>query len=58
MKIDNKASVQPVKLNFLTEKTVNKEDLTCLLCEDQFRDESFYVDFLADVHASIQNKMN
>ncbi len=55
---DNKGLVQPFRSYFLTEKTVLRDELTSLLCEDKYRDEPFYVDFLAEVHSIIQNKMS
>lgn len=58
MRTDNRGVVQPLRIFFINEKSVMKDELTNLLCEDQYRDEPFYVDYLADVHSKIQGKMN
>jgi len=58
MRTDNKGATQPLRIYFLNEKSIMKDELTSLLCEDQYRDELFYVDYLADIHSKIQNKMN
>lgn len=58
MRTDNKGVTQPLRIYFLNEKQVTKEEVATMLCEDHYKDESFYVDFLADVHQNIQNKMN
>jgi len=58
MRTDNKGVVQPLRIYYLNEKSVLKDELTNLLCEDQYRDEDFYVDFLAKVHSDIQSKLS
>lgn len=58
MRIENFGNWQPYRTFLYDEKSINKDDLVSLLCEDQYRDELFYVDFLADVHGQIQSKMN
>ncbi len=57
MRNDNDEITQPYRTFFLTEKTVFNDELRGLLCEDNFKDEQFYVDFLADVHGQIQANM-
>jgi len=58
MRTDNKGVVQPLRMYFLNEKTIHKDELINHLCEDQYRDETFYVDYLAEVHQNIQTKMH
>lgn len=58
LRSDNKGFVQPFRPYFLNEKTVMRDELASLLCEDKYRDESFYVDFLAEIHQTIQSKLN
>jgi hypothetical protein len=58
MRIDNGGIIQPVRTFFLTEKTINNDELKYLLCEDQYKDEQYYVDYLANIHSLIQNKMS
>lgn len=58
MRTDNKGSVQPVRIYYLNEKSIYKEELISLLVEDKYRDEPFYVDFLAEIHQNIQSKLN
>ena len=57
MRSDNDGVTQPYRTYLLNEKTVMSDDLRGLLCEDNFKDEQFYVDFLADIHGQIQAKM-
>lgn len=58
MRTDNKGIVQPLKIHYLTEKTIMNDELTSLLCEDHYKDEHFYVDYLAEIHQNIQTKMS
>ena len=58
MRIDNRGVTQPLRFFFINEKSIMKDELISLLCEDQYKDELFYVDYLAEVHQSIQNKMS
>ena len=55
---DNKGLVQPLRMYFIDEKKILSQELTSFLTEDQYKDEVFYVDFLADIHSKIQSKMN
>lgn len=58
LRFDNKGHVQPFRSYFLTEKTIMRDELVSLLSEDKYRDEPFYVDFLAEVHNNIQQKLS
>lgn len=58
MRIENFGNIQPYRTFLYDQNCINKEDFASLLCEDQYKDELFYVDYLADVHVQIQSKMN
>lgn len=51
-------STQPIRLLFINESTILNDELRSLLSEDGYKDEQFYVDFLADIHGQIQNKLS
>lgn len=55
---DNKGLNQPIRMYFLTEKDINKEELTSQMAEDSYLGEKFYVDFLAELHQKIQQKLS
>lgn len=57
MRSDNGGQIQPYRTFFITEKNINNEELKSLLCEDQYKDEVYYVDFLAKIHKIIQDKL-
>ena len=58
LRLDNSGITQPFRCFFLGESNINHDELKSLLCEDQYKGEQYYVDFLADVHGQIQSKMN
>ena len=59
MRADNNSVTQPYRVFFITEKNIsNNNELKSLLSEDSYKDEPYYVDYLANVHSLIQNKMS
>lgn len=46
---------QNVKIILVTEKNILSDNITSLLCEDGYKDEPYYVDFLATIHLNIQS---
>lgn len=58
-RLDNNSVTQPYRTYFISEKSINSNnELKALLSEDQYKDEPYYVDYLANVHSLIQNKMS
>lgn len=56
--MDNKGINQPVRIYFLNEKEINKDELVSQMVEDSYKGEKFYVDFLAELHQKIQQKLS
>lgn len=57
-RMDNKGINQPVRIYFLNEKEINKDELVSQMVEDSYKGEKFYVDFLAELHQKIQQKLS
>lgn len=57
MRADNGGPIQPFRTFFISEKNINNDELKSLLCEDQYKDEPYYVDYLAGIHKMIQEKL-
>ena len=55
---DNSGIVQPYRTFFINEKQIQNDELISLLSEDHYKEEPFYVDYLADIHGQIQSKMS